>query len=73
MNFPSPVSIQWIADLIGAQLLGETTAFATGINEIHKVEEGDLVIFPGWVKHRTAPSASTQERIAICSNIKMEN
>jgi len=37
------------------------------------VEEGDLVIFPGWVKHRTAPSASTQERIAICSNIKMEN
>lgn len=43
MNFPSPVSIQWIADLIGAQLIGETTAFATGINEIHKVEEGDLV------------------------------
>ena len=43
MNFPSPVYIQWIEDLIGAQLIGETTAFATGINEIHKVEEGDLV------------------------------
>ncbi len=32
-----------IAELIGAELAGNTTAFATGINEIHKVEEGDLV------------------------------
>ncbi len=43
MNFPSPVSIQWLADLIGATVVGEKNAFATGINEIHKVEEGDLV------------------------------
>ncbi|MFN8244170.1 MAG: UDP-3-O-(3-hydroxymyristoyl)glucosamine N-acyltransferase [Ferruginibacter sp.] len=43
MQFPAPVSIQWIADLVGARLLGNTQAAATGINEIHKVEKGDLV------------------------------
>ena len=43
MKFPSPVSIQWIAELIGAALTGNTAGMATGINEIHKVEPGDLV------------------------------
>jgi UDP-3-O-[3-hydroxymyristoyl] glucosamine N-acyltransferase len=43
MKFPSPVPVQWIAELIGAELIGNTTANATGINEIHKVENGDLV------------------------------
>jgi UDP-3-O-[3-hydroxymyristoyl] glucosamine N-acyltransferase len=43
MKFPSPVPVQWIADLIGATLKGNTSAMATGINEIHKVEPGDLV------------------------------
>src|SRR5437868_5979611 len=43
MQFPSPVSVQWIADLIHAKLIGNTSGSATGINEIHKVEQGDLV------------------------------
>ncbi|MEX0636040.1 MAG: LpxD N-terminal domain-containing protein, partial [Ferruginibacter sp.] len=43
MQFPSPVSVQWIADLIQAKLIGNTNGMATGINEIHKVEKGDLV------------------------------
>ena len=43
MKFPSPVSIEWIATLINASIEGNTKGFATGINEIHKVEEGDLV------------------------------
>lgn len=43
MQFPSPVSLQWIADFIGAKLSGNINASATGINEIHKVEHGDLV------------------------------
>jgi len=43
MKFPSPVPIQWIAELIGASILGNNNAFASGINEIHKVELGDLV------------------------------
>jgi UDP-3-O-[3-hydroxymyristoyl] glucosamine N-acyltransferase len=43
MQFPSPVSLQWIAEFINAKLVGNINASAKGINEIHKVEEGDLV------------------------------
>ncbi|MBC7851180.1 MAG: UDP-3-O-(3-hydroxymyristoyl)glucosamine N-acyltransferase [Chitinophagaceae bacterium] len=43
MKFPSPVAIDWLANLIGAEVQGNVKGFATGINEIHKVEEGDLV------------------------------
>ena len=43
MQFPSPVSIEWISELIGATILGDKTKNATGINEIHKVSNGDLV------------------------------
>ncbi len=42
MRFEKPVSLQQIAQLIQAELIGNTIAPATGINEIHKVEEGDL-------------------------------
>ena len=43
MRFDKPVPLTTIAALIGAELIGNTSASATGINEIHKVEEGDLV------------------------------
>ena len=43
MQFPSPVSVQWLAEFIGAELVGNASGQATGINEIHKVEKGDLV------------------------------
>src|SRR5215207_635062 len=43
MKFPSPVSIQWLGEFIGAEIIGDSTSQATGINEIHKVEPGDLV------------------------------
>jgi UDP-3-O-[3-hydroxymyristoyl] glucosamine N-acyltransferase len=43
MRFETPVPLTTIATLIGAELIGNTTASATGINEIHKVENGDLV------------------------------
>ena len=42
MKFPSPVSVQWLADLIGAEVIGNTDLTATGINEIHRVEMGDV-------------------------------
>ncbi|TAD84941.1 MAG: UDP-3-O-(3-hydroxymyristoyl)glucosamine N-acyltransferase [Bacteroidetes bacterium] len=42
MNFPQPVSIAWIANLIGAEVIGNAEALAKGINELHKVEPGDL-------------------------------
>ncbi len=43
MRFPSPVSLTWMAGLINAELIGDSSGMATGINEIHRVEEGDLV------------------------------
>ncbi len=43
MRFDKPVPLTQIATLINAELIGNTTASATGINEIHKVENGDLV------------------------------
>lgn len=42
MRFNAPVPLSTIAGLIGADLKGNVSAAATGINEIHKVEEGDL-------------------------------
>jgi UDP-3-O-[3-hydroxymyristoyl] glucosamine N-acyltransferase len=43
MKFPSPVTVSWLAEFIGARVIGNTAGQATGINEIHKVEKGDIV------------------------------
>lgn len=43
MRFENKVPLTDIADLIGARIVGENDREASGINEIHKVEEGDLV------------------------------
>lgn len=43
MKFPSPVSTQWISQFINAEIAGNINSSATGINEIHKVSEGDIV------------------------------
>jgi len=42
MRFDVPVSIGQIAAFIDAELVGDPSMFATGINEIHKVEAGDI-------------------------------
>ena len=42
MRFENPVPITTIAQLIGADIKGNEKGFATGINELHKVETGDL-------------------------------
>ena len=43
MRFERPVSIKEVASLIDADVIGEAEGVAHGINELHKVEEGDLV------------------------------
>jgi UDP-3-O-[3-hydroxymyristoyl] glucosamine N-acyltransferase len=43
MRFEKPVPVSWIAEFIGAKLIGNKQGNATGINEIHKVEQGDVV------------------------------
>jgi UDP-3-O-[3-hydroxymyristoyl] glucosamine N-acyltransferase len=43
MRFPEPVPVSNIAEWIGARIVGDPGSIATGINEIHRVEPGDLV------------------------------
>jgi UDP-3-O-[3-hydroxymyristoyl] glucosamine N-acyltransferase len=43
MRLDKPITVKWIANFIGAELIGNDSAVATGINEIHKVEKGDIV------------------------------
>ena len=43
MRLDKPVTVKWIADFIGAEIAGNKETSATGINEIHKVEKGDIV------------------------------
>ena len=43
MRFENPVPVTSIAQLIGAEITGNKKGLVTGINEIHKVEPGDLV------------------------------
>jgi len=42
MKFPQPVPVKRIAESIGAKLVGDSTLLATGLNELHKVEKGDI-------------------------------
>ncbi|MBK7409658.1 MAG: UDP-3-O-(3-hydroxymyristoyl)glucosamine N-acyltransferase [Saprospirales bacterium] len=42
MKLPLPIPVRELAKKIGAKLIGDETLFATGINEIHKVEPGDV-------------------------------
>ena len=42
MKLPTPISVRELAQKVSAKLIGDETLFATGINEIHKVEPGDI-------------------------------
>lgn len=43
MKFNRTISVKEIAERIGARILGDEELLLTGMNEIHKVEEGDLL------------------------------
>jgi UDP-3-O-[3-hydroxymyristoyl] glucosamine N-acyltransferase len=42
MRFKKPIAVSTIASLIGATIKGNKDGMVTGINELHKVENGDL-------------------------------
>lgn len=68
MNF-SPVSIQSIALIINAELSGNTELMISGINEIHCVNEGDIV----FVDHpKYYDKALNSKASAIIINQKVE-
>ncbi len=43
MKFSKPVPVKWIASFINANIIGNESGEATGINEIHNVHYGDIV------------------------------
>lgn len=42
MKFPQPIPVKKLAQELNARLLGDESLMAKGINEIHKVEPGDI-------------------------------
>ena len=42
MKFKKPIPIQQLAEKYDLEIIGDANFMATGINEIHKVEEGDI-------------------------------
>jgi uncharacterized protein (TIGR02466 family) len=51
--------------------LEEATPLTT---EVHTVEprEGDILFFPGWLKHWVTPNMTDDERVSISFNIRMQ-
>ncbi len=60
MKFPAPISIKELAEKVGATLVGDDTLMATGINEIRKVEKGDITFVdaPKYYKKSLYSAAS---------------
>ncbi len=42
MRIPKPITAKELADLLGCQVIGDPSIVATGINEIHRVQPGDI-------------------------------
>ena len=42
MKFKAPVNIKWVAEFIGAKLIGDETIQVDGLNEVHKITTGDI-------------------------------
>lgn len=70
MKFPAPVSVQWLAELTGSEVYGDKNLLAKGINEIHKVEHGD-VVFVDHPKYYEACLNSPAGFIIINSKVEV--
>lgn len=61
MKFDQQQTLQQIADLIGCEFVGNKDVKITGINEIHKVESGDIV----FVDHPKYYSKAIQSKADV--------
>ena len=43
MRFQNPVKLNVLAELIGAEVVGNGELLVLGLNEIHRIEKGELV------------------------------
>jgi len=67
MKFSSPISVVDIAKKIGAKIIGDESLMATGINEIHKVTQGDITFVD--VKKYFHKSLSSAASIIILNEV----
>lgn len=72
MKLEKPVSVSWIADFIQAKIVGDPSFMATGINEIHKVQKGDIS-FVDYEKYYEASLNSAASIIIIDKEMPSPN
>ena len=72
MKFPEPVPVKEIATWVGATLIGDDQQLAHGINEIHKVEKGDIT-FVDIEKYYSQSLASAASIILINKKVDCPN
>lgn len=72
MKFPAPVTVQWIGQLVNAStIVGDENAQATGINELHKVESGDLVFVDAPKYYDTCLNSAATHIIINTADVKV--
>ena len=69
MKFARAYTVKEIADLIGCTFVGDENHLVTGLNEIHKVEKGDLV-FVDHPKYYTKALESAATTILIDKEVE---
>ncbi|MEP6465214.1 MAG: UDP-3-O-(3-hydroxymyristoyl)glucosamine N-acyltransferase [Parafilimonas sp.] len=73
MKFPQPVSVQWLAELINAETIGSIESQAYGINELHKVEEGDVCFVDHPKYYDTCLNSAATHIIINTKNVTIPN
>lgn len=68
MNFPQPIAVTEIAHKYNTTLKGDSSLFASGINEIHKVKVGDIT-FVDVEKYYTKSLTSAATIIIINKDV----
>src|SRR5689334_9038389 len=71
MKFPDPVTVKWIAELIDAEVVGDASSQAYGINEIHKVETGDLCFVDHPKYYETCINSAATHIIINTKDVKV--
>lgn len=70
MKFLNPITLSAISEMINCRFLGDGTQMITGINEIHKVEKGDIV-FVDHPKYYDKALTSNADIIIINSEVEV--
>ena len=71
MKFPAPIIIEWFAKFINAEVIGDEKLYAHGINELHKVETGDLCFVDHPKYYNTSINSAATHIIINTKNVSL--